>query len=124
MERCSLQLDRGDRENYSRLVSLVQSLVPPEGSVFAVPSDAEIYFLANRRNPFRFFNSALGIRTADDLAATLDVLVHHPPMVVTYRPGDKYDTAALHKLMEHVRTAYDRLDTIGGIEVYRLRPPA
>ena len=38
-------------------------------SIFAVPSNAELYFLTQRRNPFRFYNTALGVRTDADLEA-------------------------------------------------------
>ena len=123
-ERCSLQLDPVDREAYQRLVSLIRHEVPPGDWMFAVPSDAELYFLANRRNPFRFYNTALGIRNAAELAAVMDALIRHPPLLVTYRANDKYNTEASRAIMERVRATYDRLDTIGGIEVYRLRRSA
>jgi hypothetical protein len=124
LDRCSLRLDPREREDYHRLVSMIQTMVPPGGSIFAVPSDAELYFLANRHNPFRFYNTALGIRTDADLTATLDVLAHRPPTIVTYRPKDKYNTDASRRIMEYVRSTYDRLDRIGEVEIYRLRMPA
>jgi hypothetical protein len=123
-ERCSLLLDAEDREKYRRLVSLIEREVPVDGDIFAVPSNAELYFLANRRNPFRFYNTALGIRNADELALVIDALTQRPPLLVTYRPDDKYNTEASRAIMEHIRGAYDRLETISGFEVYRLKRPA
>jgi hypothetical protein len=122
-ERCRLLLDPGDREKYRRLVSLIEREVPVDGYIFAVPSNAELYFLANRRNPFRFYNTALGIRNADELASVIDVLARRPPLLVTYRADDKYNTEASRAIMEHVRGSYDRLETIDSFEVYRLRHP-
>ena len=120
-ERCSLQLDPTDREVFARLVAVIQREVPPEGELFAIPSDAELYFLANRRNPFRFYNTAIGIRSTEEFSAVMDALTSHPPAVVTYRPDDKYNTEASRAIMERIRATYDRLDPIGGFEVYRSR---
>ena len=48
----------------SAVCSAVQSASRPDETIFALPNDAELYFLAARRNPFRFYNAALGIRNA------------------------------------------------------------
>jgi hypothetical protein len=119
--RASLLIEPGDVEVYGRLVSIIQHDVDPGGTMLAVPSDAELYFLADRRNPFRFYNTALGIRTNRDLSAVLDVLLHQPPSIVTFRPDDKYNTDASMRIMNVVRNRYERIETIGGVEVYRLR---
>ena len=121
MERCSLLIDAADRDVYARLVGLIQREVSSSETIFAVPSDAELYFLANRRNPFRFYNTALGIRSDRDLQGVLDRLASRPPPLVTFRPDDKYNTAASQRIMEIVRARYDLLETIGGVEVYRLK---
>jgi hypothetical protein len=120
-ERCSLRLDEEDREMYHGLVSLIQREVPANGSMFAIPSDAELYFLAGRRNPFRFYNTALGIRTSADMAAAIDLITTRPPTLVTFRPDDKYNTAASWRIMDRVRATYDRIATVGQFEVYRIK---
>jgi hypothetical protein len=120
-ERCGLRLDAEDREVYKSLVSLIQREVPANGSIFAVPSDAELYFLSNRRNPFRFYNTALGIPTDEDMTATIGLMTAQPPRVVTFRPDDKYNTSASRRIMEQVRATYDLIATLGKIEVYRLK---
>jgi hypothetical protein len=120
-ERSALRVDVRDCERYHRLVDVIAKEVPPGRPMFAVPSDAELYFLANRPNPFRFFNTALGVLDAHDLTQVLTTLVDDPPVIVTFRPDDKYNTAASQRIAQHVRGAYDLLETVDGVEVYRLR---
>lgn len=122
LERASLKLDTSDRDTYGALVSLIRRDAPAGASILALPSNAELYFLADRRNPFRFYNTALGILTADDLRDALHLLSSEPPVVITFRPDDKYNTPASLQIMEQVRRHYDHVETIAGIEVYRHRP--
>jgi hypothetical protein len=119
--RSSLRVEQNDCNSYHQLSRVIEAETPPGGYIFAVPSDAELYFLTARSNPFRFYNSALGVRTTQDLEAVLDVLTDHPPGIVTYRPDDKYNTAASQRIMEYVHARYERIDTIAGVEVYRHR---
>lgn len=119
--RSSLRVERADCDEYHELVSAVQSVTSAREYIFALPSDAELYFLANRPNPFRFYNTALGVRTDAELNAVLQTLVERPPRLVAYRPDDKYNTPASRRIMEYVRSAYERFDTIGRVELYRVR---
>jgi hypothetical protein len=121
LERASLRLDSEDRDAYARLVSLIRSEAPPGSTIFAVPSNAELYFLSGRRNPFRFYNTALGIQTPTDLRDVLDLLKSHPPAVVTFHADDKYNTPASWRILEHVRSHYEPIGMVNGIELFRLR---
>ena len=119
--RSRLKVEAADCERYHQLVSVIERETAPHEHIFAVPSDAQLYFLSDRPNPFRFYNTALGIRTDADLAAVVGTLAERPPRLITYRPSDKYNTEASHRIMEYVRSTYDRLDTVGDFEVYRSR---
>jgi hypothetical protein len=120
-DRCSLRIDPEDRQMYASLVSIIKSEAAPNATILAVPSDAELYFLAQRRNAFPFYNTALGIQTPGDLALVLRAISERPPAVVTFRPTDKYNTWASKALMARIREKYDLFATVGAIEVYRLR---
>jgi hypothetical protein len=122
--RSSLRIELPECAPYRDLVQAVHMEAPPGTPIFAVPSDAELYFLADRPNPFRFYNSALGIRTQADLDVVLETLRRQPPRVVTYRPDDKYNTPASRRIMESVNATYERYDTIAGVELYRPRRAA
>jgi len=118
MPGASLRIEWSDCEPYRQVVALLESHVPPNATMLAIPSDAEFYFLAQRRNPFRFYNTALGIRNDAELRAVLDELARHPPMMVTFRPADKFNTAASAAIMQMVRARYRLTASIGGVEIY------
>ena len=80
-----------------------------------------MYVLANRRNPFRFYNSVLGITTDEELRHMMAELAARPPRLVIFNPNDKYNNAKSESVMELVRASYVRIDTIDGREVYRGR---
>ena len=118
--RATLRIEQRDCEPYRRVVEILRSEVPPDATIFAIPNDAEFYFLANRPSPFRFYNTALGIRHDDDLSEVLAALAADPPFAVTFRPADKYNTAASVRIMEYVRSTYQNVQTIGDVEIYQL----
>jgi hypothetical protein len=120
-DRCSLRIDSGDQQQYARLVSIIKTETATDATILAVPSDAELYFLAHRRNAFRFYNTALGIQTPGDLAFVLRTITEKPPALVTYRPTDKYNTWASTALMAQIRAKYNLFAMIGAVEVYRPR---
>ena len=119
LSRLGLRIEPADAELYHSVISLIEREVSPDARIFAVPSNAELYFLANRRNAFRFFNTALGVRSEADLAHVIGVLQEDPPVLVFYNRADKYNTPGSRAIMEHVAATYDVLPSIGPFEVYR-----
>jgi hypothetical protein len=114
-----LRVEAEDRALYEQLAALVESTVAPDEAIFALPFNPELYFVTGRRNPFRFYNSAIGIRTDAELQRTLQQLHAQPPRLVFYRPDDKYNTAASRTLIDHVRRHYELSESYGGFEIYR-----
>jgi hypothetical protein len=83
-----------------------------------MPANPEIYFIANRRSPFRFFNSALGILSEVDLKEVLQTIKDQPPRLVFYRSKDKYNTKYGDEVMSYVREHYRLLEKISGFDIY------
>ena len=121
LKRATLRLDRVEQFPYGAIVDVIQSNAPEGASILAVPNNAELYFLSGRRNPFPFYNTWIGIRNDRDLTAVLERLQAAPPAVVTFRPNDQYNSWASRAIMDHVRSRYDRIGDIGGVELYRVR---
>jgi hypothetical protein len=119
LPRCSLKLSTADAATYGRFVDLIEQDTAPGDFILAIPNDAELYFLAQRRNPTRFYNAAQGTTTAQQLRDVLHTLDNSPPRMVIYRPDDKYNTSATRQLMAAVRANYSLLGQHDGTEIYR-----
>ena len=119
LPRVGLRVERSDVELYTAVLGLIARESSPGSAILAVPSHAELYFLGERRNPFRFFNTALGIRTPEELAHVLSTIERDPPALVFHDPEDKYNTAASHAIMQQVEATYEPLPGIGPFRVFR-----
>jgi len=119
LPRVGLRIEPADIELYGALITLIQHEVPTGSTIFAVPSHAELYFLADRPNPFPFFNTALGVRTEGDLATVLSTLERDPPTLVFYDRQDKYNTRESRAIIAQVKATFETLPPIGQFEIFR-----
>lgn len=119
LPRTGLRIEPGDAALYASLIALIHREVPPGAPIFAVPSRAELYFIADRPNPFRFFNTALGVRTPGELQAVLAELRRDPPHLVLHDARDKYNTAQSAAIMREVHATYEPLASIGPFAIFR-----
>jgi hypothetical protein len=119
LARAGLYVESEDAARYHRIIDLIAQQTEPGDTILALPSDAELYFLADRRNPFRFYNTALGVRSPGQLDAALLTLRCHPPKLVFYRPGDKYNTVASERMMHLIQNSYEALPPLPPFEVFR-----
>ena len=117
--RAGLRVEDADARTYLALLEMIERETSPDASILALPSHAELYFLSGRRNPVRFFNSALGIVTDDQLERVLSLIEREPPALVFHDPRDKYNTPATHAVVKRVAETYEALPAVGGIMVYR-----
>ena len=121
LDRANLRLDAVEQSSYAALVNVIETNGAPGAPIFAVPNDSTLYFLSQRPNPFRFYNTGLSIHNTNELNAVLDRLRTEPPRLVTFRPADQYNTWSSRAVMEYIRKHYDRIDSVGGVEVYLLK---
>jgi hypothetical protein len=121
--RAGIYTDSVEAALYNRLLATIRRETQPRDSILALPTNAELYFLSGRTNPFRFYNSALGIRSAAALDSALRVLICKPPKLVFYASSDKYNTAASVRLAQLVQQSYERLPDAGPFQIFRRRHP-
>jgi hypothetical protein len=114
-----IYVDSADAQLYQSLVRLIDRETEPGDTIFAFPMNAELYFLGRRTNPFRFYNTAVGIRSSADLDAVLQVIGCQAPKLVFYDPTDKYNTPASVRIAGTVRTQYEKLAPVPPFEVFR-----
>jgi hypothetical protein len=120
----SLMVDEEERRRYEAILKVIESETTPAETIFAIPTNAELYFLSGRRNPFRFYNTALGIRTPEQLEQVKQTIVQAPPKIVIHHAADKYNTAYSQEVVRLVSERYDFLGETSGFAVYRSRQNA
>ncbi|HEU4432552.1 MAG TPA: hypothetical protein VFR51_04100 [Pyrinomonadaceae bacterium] len=119
--RATLKIDADERQRYSAILKVIEAETTPNDSIFALPTNAELYFLSGRRNPFRFYNTALGIRTPEQLDQVKQTIINSPPKIVIHHAADKYNTPYSQELVRLVSERYDFLGETSGFAVYRSR---
>jgi hypothetical protein len=120
LPHCSLTIDATEADTYRKVVELIAAHTADGDTIFAVPSNAELYFLSQRTNPFRFYNTALGVRTDADVEQVRRVIRQRPPRLVAFNPRDKYNTARSRQIMDEVRARYVLAGRVDPFEVYVL----
>jgi hypothetical protein len=122
--RCGVRLEEDVARLYEVILALVDRETDADDAIFALPVHPELYYLAERCNPTRFYNTALALHSEPDTRALLDAFGRSPPKLVFYNPRNTYNTAESARIMEWVHAHYDPLETIGAFEIYRFRPDA
>ena len=121
LPRASLKIEAEQEAPYAEVLRVIESETAPTDTIFAVPTNAEFYFLSGRRNPFRFFNTALGIKNDSDFERVRQTIIAQPPRLVLYREDDKYNSNYSREIMRLVRERYDFLGDTAGFAIYRSR---
>ena len=112
-------MEAAEAQLYQSLVRLIDRETQPGDTIFALPMNPELYFLGRRTNPFKFYNTAVGIRSSADLDSVLQVIECQPPKLVFYDPMDKYNTPASVRVAGALATKYEQLARIPPFEVFR-----
>jgi hypothetical protein len=121
IKRAGLWVEPESLQTYTDLITAIQANSQPNETIFVLPYNSELYFLAERRNPFRFWNTAVGIRPGKEEQHVMNVLRTSSPRVVVIAPRDRNNTAMSEAIIAYVREHYSLVQTIGNFEVYRAR---
>ncbi len=121
--RASLWLEARVIDIYGELVESIHRETGPGDPIFVLPNHPEVYFLANRKNPFWFPNTSLALHSLSELERVLQMLRDAPPALVIHAPRDRHNTDRSEAIMEAVSDGYDRIAVIGEFVVYRKRDP-
>ncbi len=75
----SLAVPAEDVASYRHILDVIERETPVDGTIFAMPFDPQLYVLSGRQNPFRFYNTAIGLRSDSDVRLALLRLTRNPP---------------------------------------------
>jgi hypothetical protein len=119
LPRTGLWIDPESLRIYTEVVQTIREQTEPTDAIFVLPNNPEFYFLAERRNPFRFWNSAVGVRNEQEAAGVMKVLASEPPRIVVIDPHDRNNTSYSNAMIAHVRSTYTLIKTVSNFEIYR-----
>ena len=102
-------------------IQLIDRETQPGDTIFVLPTNAELYFLGRRINPFKFYNTALGIRSTAEFDSVLQVIRCHPPRLVFYDSTDKYNTPASVRIAGTLAREYQKLAAVPPFEVFKAK---
>lgn len=119
LPRTGLWIDPESLRVYTEVVQTIQDQTQPNDTIFVIANNPEFYFLAERRNPFRFWNTAVGLRNEQEAAAAMNVLRNQPPRVVVIDPQDRNNTEYSNAMIAYVRSTYTLINTVSNFEIYR-----
>jgi hypothetical protein len=119
IKRAGLWIEPQSLETYTAVINAIQANSQPSETIFVLPYNSELYFLAERRNPFRFWNTAVGIRPGAEEQHVMNVLRTTPPRVVVIAPRDRNNTPTSEAITAYVREHYSLAQTVGNFEIYR-----
>ncbi len=119
IKRAGLWVEPESLRTYTELITAIQANSQPNETIFVLPYNSELYFLSERRNPFRFWNTAVGIRPGKEEEHVMNVLRNSPPRVVVIAPRDRNNTPTSEAIIAYVRDHCSLVQTIGNFEVYR-----
>jgi hypothetical protein len=119
LDRVGLWVDPDSLKTYSEVIAVIKANSQPNETIFVLPYNPELYFLAERKNPFRFWNTAVGIRPGKEEQYVFDVLKSTPPRLVIIAPRDRNNTPTSQEIISYVQREYGMLTTVGPFEIYR-----
>lgn len=118
LPRAGLWIDSESLRTYTEVVNTIRDQTGPQDTIFALPNNPEFYFLAERKNPFRFWNTAIGVRNENEAALVMNVLKNQPPKIVVIDPQDRNHTPYSVEMTAYVRRTYRLIKTVGSFEIY------
>ncbi len=118
LPKVDLWIDEYTLKSYKNVVRLIEEETNQGDYIFAIPNNAELYFMTDRRNPFRFFSTDHGVISQTEVQNTIQRLERLRPRIITFSPDDTRNTPHSLAIMEHVRKHSQLLSKDLFFEVY------
>jgi 4-amino-4-deoxy-L-arabinose transferase-like glycosyltransferase len=117
-----LQIERGgvrvaQAQAIGNFIRTLQTDIPPNRSMLALPYQPMFYFLCDRRNPTRWNYLWPGDQTTQDYEQLVDEAERDPPAIVLLSERDELAKYA-PEITEYVRLNYLLTDNFGALSIY------
>jgi len=106
-------------ERYAKIIEIIDACSKPNDTLYAFPSNPDIYAFSARKSALRFTGSYLGLTSSDQLAnASERIASSSGPALIFHNKNDVYNTDLASDLFAHVHDTYRLLETIEPFDVY------
>lgn len=118
LSHCSIRVEPSMAKKYGKILAIIDERSQKNDTLLTIPFNPELNFMSKRVSPFRFFNTALGIRSEADVNAAINELKKKKTKLVIFEVRNKYNTVISEKLVAYVKSDYHLHSTIEGMEIY------
>ena len=118
LPRCSLWIAPEDEALYTELVCAIQGHTKPGEAIFVLPNNAELYFLADRPNRFRWFTPAISLLDDAEVDAFIVRAREVDPALIVLHVRPQYRVRT-QRLLDGLLPRYERFLTIEPFALYR-----
>ncbi len=115
----SLRIQPDDAALYRQVIDFIQTNAQPDELLMTLPMNPELNFMTGRASPVRYYGTPLGLRSDEDVHATLGALDDAAPIYVVHRRKDKYLTPLSATLLEQVQARSAEPVRLGPFDLYR-----
>ena len=98
-------------------IKTLQTYVPPNGTMLALPYQPMFYFLAERRNPTRWNYLWPGDETTEDHQRFVEQAQHDPPEVILLSDEDEFAGYA-PVIVDYIKSQYVKTAMFGRLAIY------
>lgn len=109
-----LKVRADQAQDYEKLVRVIQQHVPPGSYIYVAPDDAQIYFLAEMRNPTRLTYSALDEPRGQTQRILQRLAAHDVRLVVI---DSDLISSAPAELLEKLNSLFPDLTSVGQFQI-------
>lgn len=121
LARGGLRLEKNEENVYVELLRTIQAESGAADAILVVPNNAEIYFLADRKNPFRFWNSTISLLTDEEIKNGSAEIEARRPLLVIHNTVTLYNSASTARLLAALKPRYRLIKKVDHFDVYRLK---
>lgn len=125
LRKASIRVTKSDHDLYRSMLRLIEACTPADETIFAYPSNSELYYLADKTPPVRFFSTAFGLKRTEDAGALAAMLASSAgPRMVIHNRLDKYNSRLSDRITQALVAPSFSLTSVGPFDVYYRSPAA
>ena len=114
-------IDPNEERRLGELLQIIERETSPDDIMFTAPNNAELYFLSERTNGFRFFNPTISLIDEEDTAVFLEDFARVGPALIVHDTRSHYNTDTTADLIDRITEDFEVVATVDHYTVFTRR---